>query len=140
MSMTFEEALEYIYKVVKCREQDKAKCNGCESCSYNFKFGWTYKAEKAIAQYYEERRRQSEQTPAQPEERTEKRTETHACDLISRQAAIDTVVFGCGGWIGLAKEISKQLKRLPSVQPEPERTMEEFMYGQDMGNPEDGSL
>ena len=67
MSMTLEEALEYIYKVVKCREQDKAKCNGCESCSYNFKFGWTYKAEKAIAQYYEERHRQSEQTPAQPE-------------------------------------------------------------------------
>ena len=26
----------------------------------------------------------------------------------------------------------------PSAQPEP--TMEEFMYGQDMGNPEDGSL
>ena len=26
------------------------------------------------------------------------------------------------------------------TQPEPERTMEEFMYGQDMGNPEDGSL
>jgi len=67
MSMTFEEALEYIYKVVKCREQDKTKCNGCESCSYNFKFGWTYKAEKAIAQYYEEKHRQSEQTPAQPE-------------------------------------------------------------------------
>ena len=31
------------------------------------------------------------------------------------------------------------IKALPSVQPE-ERTMEEFMYGQDMGNPEDGSL
>ena len=38
-------------------------------------------------------------------------------ELISRQAAIDTVVFECGKWIGLAKEISKQLKRLPSVQP-----------------------
>lgn len=31
-------------------------------------------------------------------------------------------------------------EHLPSVQPEPEHTMEEFMYGQDMGNPEDGSL
>ena len=31
-------------------------------------------------------------------------------------------------------------EKCPSVQPEPERTMEEFMYGQDMGNPEDGSL
>jgi len=28
---------------------------------------------------------------AQPEERTEERTETHACDLISRQAAIETI-------------------------------------------------
>ena len=34
----------------------------------------------------------------------------------------------------------KTLELLPSAQPEPERTMEEFMYGQDMGNPEDGSL
>ena len=39
-------------------------------------------------------------------------------DLISRQAAIDIVVFECGEWIGLAKEISKQLKQLPSAQPE----------------------
>lgn len=29
---------------------------------------------------------------------------------------------------------------LESAQPEREYTMEEFMYGQDMGNPEDGSL
>lgn len=38
--------------------------------------------------------------------------------------------------------ISDYLKKyfMPSAQPEPERTMEEFMYGQDMGNPEDGSL
>ena len=28
---------------------------------------------------------------AQPEKRTNKRTETHACDLISRQAAIDAI-------------------------------------------------
>ena len=39
-------------------------------------------------------------------------------DLISRKAAIDIVVFECGKWTGLAKEISKQLKRLPSAQPE----------------------
>ena len=32
------------------------------------------------------------------------------------------------------------IKALPTIQPEPERTMEEFMYCQDMGNPEDGSL
>ena len=39
-------------------------------------------------------------------------------DLISRQAAIDIVVFECGKWTGLAKEISKQLKQLPPAQPE----------------------
>lgn len=39
-------------------------------------------------------------------------------DLISRRAAIDIVVFECGKWTGLAKEISKQLKKLPSTQPE----------------------
>ena len=36
-------------------------------------------------------------------------------DLISRQAAIDIVTFECGKWTGLAKEISKQLKQLPSA-------------------------
>ena len=39
-------------------------------------------------------------------------------DLISRQAAIDIVTFECGKWTGLAKEISKQIKQLPSAQPE----------------------
>ena len=38
-------------------------------------------------------------------------------DCISRQKAIDTVVFECGGWIGLAREISKQLRQLPPVTP-----------------------
>ena len=42
----------------------------------------------------------------------------NANDLISRGDAIDIVVFECGKWTGLAKEISKQLKRLPSAQPE----------------------
>lgn len=32
------------------------------------------------------------------------------------------------------------MKLLPSTEPEREYTMEEFMCGQDMGNPEDGSL
>lgn len=36
---------------------------------------------------------------------------------ISRQSAIDIVVFECGEWIGLAREISKQLRRLPSAEP-----------------------
>lgn len=41
-------------------------------------------------------------------------------DYIDRQAAIDIVVFECGGWIGLAREISKQLRQLPPIQPEKE--------------------
>lgn len=32
---------------------------------------------------------------------------------IRKQEAIDIVVFECGKWTGLAKEISKQLKQLP---------------------------
>lgn len=56
-------------------------------------------------------------TSAQPK-RTDKRTETHACDSISRQDAIDIVMFECGKWTGLAKEICKQIKQLPTAQPE----------------------
>ena len=50
---------------------------------------------------------------AQPEERTEKHTETHACDLISRQAAIDAL--DC---INGAEEV---LRALPPAQPEREK-------------------
>jgi len=76
-------------------------------------------------------------------EHTNERTETHACDLISREKAIDAV----NAWLLLrslnqtmsnATSLQDVLRQLPSAQPEP--TMEEFMYGQDMGNPEDGSL
>ena len=36
--------------------------------------------------------------------------------------------------------LEEVVRNQPSAQPEQEHTMEEFMYGQDMGNPEDGSL
>lgn len=42
-----------------------------------------------------------------------------ADDYIRRQAAIDIVVFECGKWTGLAKEISKQLKQLPATDVAP---------------------
>ena len=53
---------------------------------------------------------------AQPKKRTEKRTETHACDLISRQAAIDAMK-------SISDSICEQqaidaLCELPSAQPE----------------------
>lgn len=53
------------------------------------------------------------------EERTKKRTETHACDCISRQDAIDEIAR----WIGyldddMVGRIQFGLKHLPSAQPE----------------------
>ncbi len=67
-------------------------------------------------------------------------------DCISRTDAINTSLEFFVEFLGGAlhenaqKELITRFQRLPSAQPEPERTMEEFMYGQDMGNPEDGSL
>ena len=65
---------------------------------------------------------------AQPEKRTEERTETHACDLISRSAAIDAVISLCddcdSGYCGSCrvndfvgeKNARKVLEALPSAQ------------------------
>ena len=39
-----------------------------------------------------------------------------------------------------ALELFGNSEQLLSAQPEREHTIEEFMYSQDMGNPEDGSL
>ena len=54
---------------------------------------------------------------AQPEERTNKRTETHACDLIDRRMAIDALIerdANCG------IDSAKVIKALPPAQPEHE--------------------
>ena len=77
-------------------------------------------------------------------------------DLISRQAAIDALDFEivhmtayCDGknegnplaqYNKGLEDGKKAIEALPSAQPESEHTMEEFMYGQDLGSPEDGSL
>ena len=57
---------------------------------------------------------------AQPEKRTEKHTETHACDLISRQAAIDAHYEYCNKHpdAGFPVWSLKILEDLPSAQPE----------------------
>ena len=59
----------------------------------------------------------------------------------------DALIEKCGDWYveegtesGFIGTLKNLLATMPTIQPEPERTMEEFMYGQDMGNPEDGSL
>ena len=55
----------------------------------------------------------------QPEERTDKRTETHACDLIDRQAAIDEIKEIYEWHDNVTKErIIEHFVRLPSAQPE----------------------
>ena len=71
-------------------------------------------------------------------------------DLISRQDAIDKInerqrkLIYCFGFENDAVKIMDIAKSIvmaiPSERPEPERTMEEFMYGQDLGSPEDGGL
>ena len=60
---------------------------------------------------------------AQPEEHTNERTKTHACDLISRQAVLllpksATKTLG-GEIVSESVEIS-DIEELPSVQPEPQ--------------------
>ena len=65
---------------------------------------------------------------AQPEKRTDKRTETHACDLISRQAAIEIIKNYCENGCDYAEDnwcpscqrekFVELLKALPSAQPE----------------------
>jgi hypothetical protein len=56
-------------------------------------------------------------------------------DTISRQDAIDEI-RKCRFVVDAIEKIIG----LPSAHPESEHTMEEFMYGQDFGSPEDGSL
>ena len=62
----------------------------------------------------------SEIPSAQPEKRTEERTETHACDLISRQEAIDATWFepSYTDPLNVLTEVRDKIKVLPSVQPE----------------------
>ena len=77
----------------------------------------TYKPE-VLSQYL----RDYFMTSAQPEERTKKRTETRACDLISRQAAIDAVnnAFDRETLLtGFVRSIAvRAIRDMPSAQPE----------------------
>jgi len=60
----------------------------------------------------------------QPEKRTEERTKTHACDCISRQAAIDALSHMMDtdgfrdGWAVSRANVDCMLRYLPSVEPE----------------------
>ena len=73
----------------------------------------TVKWSEYVIYFAEAERILTELSSAQPEKRTEKRTETHACDLISRQAAIDAVNRA------VTQEVASwSLQELPSAQPE----------------------
>ena len=60
----------------------------------------------------------------QPEERTEKRTETHACDCISRKDAIRWIKTECNPYgkptldFESGKRVIKHLEQMPPAQPE----------------------
>lgn len=69
------------------------------------------------------------------------------CDLIRRQDVIHEIEERkeANGYrnVAVISELNRlegYIMRLPSAQPESEHTMEEFMYGQELGDPEDGSL
>ena len=82
---------------------------------------------------------------AQPK-RTGKRTETHACDLISRQAAIDAltrkmVSIPTAGEKDLMGDVNRiraedisVIRRLPSVQPEMIREIRKWINSGNRGN------
>lgn len=66
---------------------------------------------------------------AQPETH-EKRTETHSCDCISRQAAIDAIRVASG--YCHPSNVAKELAKLPPVEPErkfTDRELEVFAHG-----------
>ena len=76
---------------------------------------WSVTGDKNVAKVWD----QIKDLPsAQPEKRTEKRTETHACDLIDRHAAIDAVNTALFPKINTAKDAEKALRALPSAQPD----------------------
>ena len=68
-------------------------------------------------------------------------SDTNVGDMVSRQAVKDWILKW-EGYIDIDTITRMQCRviDIPSAQPEHEYTMEECMYGQDMGNPEDGSL
>lgn len=61
-----------------------------------------------------------------PEKRTEERTESHACDCISREAVIEAIETDCswdmfnewGSRTPTGESIIEAIKRVPSVEPE----------------------
>ncbi len=63
----------------------------------------------------------------------------HENDLISRRKALEAIDNMFSKSLAKTRAIDA-INSVPSEHSEPERTMDEFMFGQDMGNPEDGSL
>ena len=97
--MDLEEAIKHA--------EEKVKCGG--KCGEDH---------AQLAEWLKELR---ERRAAEPEKRTKERTETHACDSVSRQAAID--VFSNNGSFfvygaDVCKAIVSRIKQLPAAEPE----------------------
>ena len=104
--MTLEEAIKHA--------EEKAKCGG--RCGEDH---------AQLARWLKELR---ERRTAESEKRTEERTKTHACDSVSRQAAIDALIRkirphnnGDGTitmWVMSEELVRETLNEVPSAQPE----------------------
>ena len=106
--MTLEEAIKHA--------EEKAKCGGKCGEDHAQLAEWLKELQKLRA--------------VETEKRTEERTETHACDCISRQAAIDALIRkirphnnGDGTitmWVMSEELVRETLNEVPSAQPEPQ--------------------
>ena len=94
-----------------CNECPGFEKDNCFKLSGKIRKKWTDEIIKALP-------------PAQPEKHTDERTETHACDLISRQDAIKTSLEFFVEFLGGAfyensqKELIARFQRLPLAQTE----------------------
>ena len=134
MSMTPEETIKILTAKAECMRRETSvdiDCNyrNCDECDLCYKQGTTGDQMEALRVAISAL--QAQDVP-----------DTNVGDTVSRQAAIDAIngIMPTKEGLYEPSEVLCKLMQLPSVQPELEHTMEEFMYGQDLGSPEDGSL
>ena len=116
--MTLDEAIKHAEEVAEKNEKKASWFWGKEGNPNYENCVECAEEHRQIADWLKELKQLKEQEPCE--------------DCVSRQAVIDIVVFECGKWTGLAKEISKQLGHLPSVTPQPKmgRWIDEGFYAE----------
>ena len=138
MSITPEETIKILTAKAECMRRETSgidiDCNyrNCDECDLCYKQGTTGDQMEAMRVAISALQAQGLQPTCNQ----------LATDTISRKAAIDAInnIMPTKEGLYEPSEVLCKLMQLPSVQPELEYTMEEFMYGQDLGSPEDGSL